>query len=99
MHWNEDENKDRTTKWQELQARSKERISRIINNEITGTFGLGHIRSLDEYKKLSGIDIKNRKIVDEDKANTFKKLYHLDRKQKSKKKNFLWKKNIHFYLL
>ena len=90
MHWNEEENKERTTKWHELQARSKERIGRIINNDLTGTFGLGQIRSLDEYKDLSGIDIRNRKIVDEDKAYTFKKLYEMDWQQTPKKKNFLW---------
>jgi hypothetical protein len=90
MHWNEEENKERTTKWHELQARSKERIGRIINNDLTGTFGLGQIRNLDEYKDLSGIDIRNRKIVDEDKAYTFKKLYEMDWQQTPKKKNFLW---------
>ena len=77
-------------KWHVLQARSKERISRIINKDLTGTFGLGEIRGLDEYKELSGIDIKNKKIVDESKAFTFKKLYALDWEQTAKKKNFLW---------
>ncbi len=90
MHWNEEENKDRTVKWQELQSRSKERISKIITGDMKGSFGLGLDRSLDDYKELSGIDIKNRKVIDEDKAFTFKKLFETDWKTAAKKKNFLW---------
>ena len=90
MHWNEEENKDRTVKWQELQSRSKERISKIITGDMKGSFGLGLDRSLDDYKELSGIDIKNRKVIDEDKAFTFKKLFETDWKTVAKKKNFLW---------
>tara|TARA_B100000965_G_scaffold399941_1_gene420920 strand:- start:305 stop:1306 length:1002 start_codon:yes stop_codon:yes gene_type:complete len=90
MHWNEEENKDRTVKWQELQSRSKERISKIITGDMKGSFGLGLERTLDEYKELSGIDIKNRKVIDEDKAYTFKKLFETDWKTVAKKKNFLW---------
>jgi hypothetical protein len=90
MHWNEEENKDRTVKWQELQSRSKERISKIITGDMKGSFGLGLDRSLDDYKELSGIDIKNRKVIDEDKAFTFKQLFETDWKTVAKKKNFLW---------
>ena len=90
MHWNEEENKDRTVKWQELQSRSKERISKIITGDMKGSFGLGLDRTLDDYKELSGIDIKNRKVIDEDKAFTFKKLFETDWKTVAKKKNFLW---------
>ena len=90
MHWNEEENKDRTVKWQELQSRSKERISKIITGDMKGSFGLGLDRSLDDYKEISGIDIKNRKVIDEDKAFTFKKLFETDWKTVAKKKNFLW---------
>ena len=90
MHWNEEENKDRTVKWQELQSRSKERISKIITGDMKGSFGLGLDRSLEDYKELSGIDIKNRKVIDEDKAFTFKKLFETDWKTVAKKKNFLW---------
>jgi len=90
MHWNEEENKDRTVQWQSLQARSKERINRIITGGIKGSFGLGTNRTLDEYKDFCGIDIKNRKIIDNDKAFNFKKLFELDWKNTPKKKNFLW---------
>ncbi len=37
----------------------------------------------------TGIDIKNKKIVDEERAFTFKKLYEHNWKE-SPKKNFLW---------
>ena len=89
MHWNEDEDKDRSVKWTDLQAKSKKRIERIIKNDLTNIYGLGSIRTLSEYKDFTGIDIKNKKIIDGEKAFTFKKLFALDWKQPAKK-NFIW---------
>ena len=89
MHWNADEDKERSIKWTDLQAKSKKRIERIIHKDLTNTFGLGSSRTLSQYKDFTGIDIKNKKVVDEEKAFSFKKLYELDWK-KSQKKNFLW---------
>ncbi len=90
MHWHEEENKDRTIKWQTLQVKSKDRINRIITGQLKGSFGLGSERNLNDYKELSGIDIKNKKIVDEEKAYTFSKLFDSDWKTTTKKKGFLW---------
>ena len=89
MHWNEDEDKNRTVKWTELQAKSKKRIDRIVQGNLTNEYGLGSVRSLADYKDFTGIDIKNKKIVDEERAFTFKKLYEYNWKE-SPKKNFLW---------
>jgi len=89
MHWNEDEDKNRTVKWTELQAKSKKRIDRIVQGNLTNVYGLGSVRSLADYKDFTGIDIKNKKIVDEERAFTFKKLYEYNWKE-SPKKNFLW---------
>ena len=47
------------------------------------------MRTLSDYKIFTGIDIENKKIVDEERAFTFKKLYDYDWKQPIKKK-FLW---------
>ena len=89
MHWNKEEDKDRPVKWTDLQAKSKMRIERIIKQDLTNIYGLGSIRTLSDYKAFTGIDIKNKKIIDEEKAFTFKKLFELDWK-KPQKKNFIW---------
>ena len=89
MHWNQEEDKDRSIKWTDLQAKSKKRIERIIKKDLKNIYGLGSIRTLSEYKDFTGIDIKNKKIIDDEKAFTFKKLFELDWKQ-PQKKNFIW---------
>ena len=52
----------------------------------------------NDYKIFTGIDIENKKIVDEEKAFTFKKLYDYDWKQ-HKRKSFYGKKNSLIYKL
>ena len=66
-----------------------EGIERIIKGKLSNIYGLGTVRTLSDYKIFTGIDIENKKIVDEEKAFTFKKLYDYDWKQPIKKK-FLW---------
>ena len=91
MHWNEDEDKNRSVKWVELQRKSKKRIEEIIEGKLKDSFGLGSERNLNDYKDFSGIDIKNKKIVDPDNAFRFKTLLQKDWTEKLiKKKGFLW---------
>lgn len=89
MHWNDEEDKNRSIKWTTLQAKSKDRIERIIKGDLNNIYGLGSTRTLSDYKNFTGIDIENKKIVDEKRAYTFEKLYDFDWKQPQKKK-FLW---------
>ncbi len=44
----------------------------IINGESDGAHGLGNKRTLKDYEFLSGIDLKERKIADKEKAITAK---------------------------
>tara|TARA_B100000214_G_scaffold329088_1_gene268640 strand:+ start:3484 stop:4488 length:1005 start_codon:yes stop_codon:yes gene_type:complete len=91
MHWNEEEDKNRTVKWTELQNKSKQRIEEIIMGKLTDSFGLGSKRTLNDYKEFCGIDIKNKKILDPDNAFKFKKLLEKDWANKlNQKKGFLW---------
>ncbi len=91
MHWNEEEDKNRTIKWVELQRKSKIRIEDIVKGKLKGSYGLGSIRSLNDYKEFSGIDIKNKKIVNSNNAYRFEELLEKDWTQKTKKKKgFLW---------
>ena len=56
----------------------------------TGNYKLLHkLNPLRVKYILSKLDIKNKKIVDEERAFTFKKLYEHNWKE-SPKKNFLW---------
>ncbi len=91
MHWQEDEDKNRTVKWGTLQNNSKKRIEYLIKGRLKGVYGLGSERDLDDYKEFSGVDIKNKKIIDSDKSYKFKKLIDHDWAQSlQKKKGFLW---------
>ena len=42
----------------------------VINNEINDEFGLGDTRSLQDYENLCGVDLKNMKVLDKQKAYT-----------------------------
>ena len=51
--------------------RNKHReIKKVINNEINDEFGLGDTRSLQDYENLCGVDLKNMKVLDKQKAYT-----------------------------
>lgn len=60
-----DKDDQRTIKWWEYDLRSKERLKKIVTGENVGKYGLGNMRTLDQYKKWSGIDYKNRIIYKE----------------------------------
>lgn len=72
LHWNEDEDTKREVKWHQREGKSINRLKKLLNNEIAGVFGLGASKSLKDYEYLSGIDLVNKKIVDEEKAFTAK---------------------------
>lgn len=72
LHWNEDEDTKREVKWHQREGKSINKLKKLLNDEITGVFGLGASKSLKDYEYLSGIDLVNKKIVDEEKAFTAK---------------------------
>jgi len=68
-HWSEVENEDRKLKWENLDMRSKTRLSAmLLRGEDVGRMGLGNVRTLEQFAEFSGIDYKN-KIIHE-KART-----------------------------
>ena len=77
LHWDVAEDEGRKIKWFERENKSIERLNQIINNQITGKFGLGTIKSLQDYQKLSGVDLINMQVLDERKAHTSKFLSEL----------------------
>ncbi|CAM3513009.1 GlcNAc-transferase family protein [Halomonas lysinitropha] len=62
-HWRKDIEEKRKIKWLERKATSELRLSDLINNNILSTgFGLGSVRTLDEFAHFSGIDYLSKTI-------------------------------------
>jgi len=72
LHWNEDEDTKREVKWHQREEKSINKLKKLLNDEIAGVFGLGASKSLKDYEYLSGVDLVNKTIVDEEKAFTAK---------------------------
>ena len=70
LHWDTSEDEGRNIKWHQREEISIERLRKVINNEINDEFGLGDTRSLQDYENLCGVDLKNMKVLDKQKAYT-----------------------------
>ena len=70
LHWDEEEDRERSIKWHEREEKSIERLSKIIDGELKGIYGLGDKRNLENYEFLSGIDFKARRVSNKNKAIT-----------------------------
>ena len=68
LHWNPDEDKNRITKWHELEKQSIQRLTDLIEGNLEEFWSLGKVSTLDDYTNLSGLDYKNKKVLDEKKA-------------------------------
>ena len=82
LHWDPEDDKNRAVKWHELEKNSLDRLDDLFAGNIQDSMGLGLARSLEEYALLSGIDLKNKIILDLSKATTSTFLESTD-----------WKKN------
>ena len=51
-------------------VKSINRLNELINNKLDGSYGLGIDRDLKDYEYISGVDLINKKVVDETKAFT-----------------------------
>ena len=72
LHWDPEDEKNRAIKWNELDRLSKSRLGQLINQKLEPPFGLGSLRSIKDFGVLSGVDLINKKIVDEEVAtNSF----------------------------
>ena len=72
LHWDPEDEKDRAIKWNELDRLSKSRLGQLINQKLEPPFNLGSLRSIKDFGVLSGVDLINKKIIDEEVAtNSF----------------------------
>lgn len=65
LHWNKEDEENRAIKWNELDRISKTRLGQLINGKLEEPFGLGASRTIDEFGGLCGIDLYNRRIINE----------------------------------
>jgi hypothetical protein len=64
-HWHGEVDKERAFDSQHLIARSAKRLNKLLSgSHPIGSYGLGKVRSLDDFAKVSGIDYKNLTISD-----------------------------------
>ena len=57
-HWNEKQDTKRPHRWWVLRDASHRRLSQLIYGQLTGVYGLGTVRTLEEFRQVSGIDYK-----------------------------------------
>jgi len=53
---------ERQMKWQDLNARSLDRLQHVVTGDNVGVYGLGTRRSLQDYIRYTGIDYLNKKL-------------------------------------
>ena len=82
LHWDPEDDKNRAVKWHELEQKSLDRLDDLFAGNIEGSMGLGAERSLEDYAVISGIDLKNKKVLDMEQATKSHFLTSMD-----------WKKN------
>ena len=68
LHWDPEDDKNRVVKWNELDKASKSRLGELVNGNIASPFGLGTARTVEDFGSLSGIDLINKKIINEEVA-------------------------------
>lgn len=55
-HWHPDYEARRAIKFSQLEQRSNARLLALVRGQLAGAYGLGNVRSLQEYQKISGLD-------------------------------------------
>lgn len=66
----------RPVKWWQLDLRSKNRLVEIVLGRDVGKYGLGSVRTLDDYIRLTGIDYISRNL--ETRATVGTDIFNLD---------------------
>lgn len=61
-HWDEKQDSSRPTRWWDLNSRANQRMAEIVGGKDFGVYGLGRVRTLEDYAQFSGIDYKNRTV-------------------------------------
>ena len=63
LHWDTEHDKERARNWWELEQRSRARLAALLTGQDLGAYGLGNVRTMQDYAALSGIDFAARTIA------------------------------------
>ena len=85
FHWDQTEETKRDTNWHDLKQRGRKRLNAIVENNLEGVYALGQAKNLDDYSLFSGLDIKNKQVLDPENVFNFNKLKDLKWNQDSEK--------------
>jgi len=78
LHWDPEDDQKRAIKWTELDQKSLNRLDNLFDGKVEEPLNLGDERSLEDYTLISGIDLKNRIVLDLEKATKSNFLESLD---------------------
>ena len=78
LHWDQEDDKNRAIKWHEREELSLNRLDALFAWQLDGNWGLGSRRSLEEYAYISGMDLKNKIVLNLEKATKASLLESLD---------------------
>lgn len=78
LHWDPEDEEKRAVKWTELDKKSLNRLDNLFAGKVEEPLNLGDERSLEDYSLISGIDLKNRIVLDFEKATKSNFLESLD---------------------
>lgn len=59
LHWDAQFEGRRQENWQTLRSLATSRLTALLNKQLEGVYGLGPVRSIDDYLKLSGLKLEN----------------------------------------
>jgi len=68
LHWDPEDDANRAIKWHELEQKSLDRLDDLFAGKIEGSMGLGFQRSLKDYAVISGVDLKNKIVLNLEQA-------------------------------
>ncbi|SEK69620.1 GlcNAc-transferase family protein [Pacificibacter marinus] len=57
LHWDPQFEAQRNEKWTELRSRARTRLSQLISGRLNGVYGLGSVRTMQDYLQLSGLTL------------------------------------------
>jgi hypothetical protein len=64
-HWGDHVEKNEAGRaWRELDLRSRDKVRRLLAGQPVESFGLGSVRSLEDYEAYAGLSLKMRKAQD-----------------------------------
>ena len=68
LNWDPEDDEKRAVRWTELDKKSLNRLDDLFSGKVEEPMNLGFDRSLEDYALISGIDLKNKVVLDIEKA-------------------------------